>query len=103
MIKHLVFLRYASDTGQDVKDAIIRDLGALQGEIDGILAFGHGPNLSPEVPVVHGFLDMFWFDFKEISAREAYLENETHKAIGSRINAAAEGGIAGVFVCDIQV
>ncbi len=103
MIKHLVFVKYAPSVGSETKTAILTDLESLRTEIDGILDFGHGPNLSPEEPVVHGFKDMFWFDFKDIATRDAYLENETHKAIGARIGAAADGGAAGIFVCDIEL
>jgi hypothetical protein len=39
MIRHLVFLNYADDVPQDIKDALMRDLAALRHEIDGIEAF----------------------------------------------------------------
>lgn len=103
MIRHLVFLKYAPDVSGDVKDSILKDLNNLKSEIEGILAFGNRPNLSPEDDVIHGFKDMFWFDFKDVATRDAYLENETHKAIGVRIVNAAEGGPEGVFVCDIEL
>lgn len=103
MIKHLVFIKYAPSVGHETKTAILADLANLRTEIDGILDFGHGPNTSPEEPVVHGFKDMFWFDFKDTATRDAYLANETHRAIGSRIGAAADGGVAGIFVCDIEL
>ena len=102
MIKHLVFVKFAANTAQETKDEIYRDLGALRSEIDGILDYGHRPNISPEEPVVHGLRDMCWFDFKDIATRDAYLDNETHKGIGARIGAAAEGGAAGIYVCDID-
>ncbi|MFT7214230.1 MAG: hypothetical protein ACI9XK_004496 [Granulosicoccus sp.] len=102
MIKHLVFMNYPESTSQAIKDGITTDLAALTDEIDGILGFGHGPNLSPEEPLIRGFKDMFWFDFKDLATRDAYLENETHKGIGARIGTAVDGGAAGVFVCDIE-
>lgn len=103
MIRHLVFLRYSDETTKSVKERIINDLGALQNEIGGIKAFGHGMNVSPEEAVVRGFKDMFWFDFKDTETRDTYLANETHKGIAARITDATDNGAAGVFVCDVVV
>jgi hypothetical protein len=103
MIRHLVFLKYRNSVSQDTKDGILRDLEALKTEVSGFINFGSGSNISPENDVVRGFLDMFWIDFEDISARDAYLSNETHKGIAARINAATEEGIDGVFVCDVAV
>jgi hypothetical protein len=103
MIRHLVFLKYRNSVSQDTKDGILRDLEALKTEVSGFINFVSGSNISPENDVVRGFLHMFWIDFEDISARDAYLSNETHKGIAARINAATEEGIDGVFVCDVAV
>lgn len=101
MIRHLVFLKYPKSVSKATKDGILCDLEALQTEVSGFIAFGSGTNISPEDTVVRGFLDMFWIDFEDTAARDAYLSNETHKSIAERINAATDGGADGVFVCDI--
>lgn len=103
MIRHLVFLNYADDVAQDTKDALMRDLAALQDEIDGIEAFSARPNISPETGFIHGLTEMFWFDFRDTQARDTYLANETHKAIGARIMASLRGGADGIFVCDVEL
>lgn len=103
MIRHMVFLNYRNDLPQSVKEDILRDLSALKNHIDGTLDFRHHHNISPEAPVIHGFSEMFWFDFRDENCRDAYLENETHQAIAERIVAATHGGIAGIFVCDIEL
>lgn len=103
MIRHLVFLKYPNRVSQETKDGIVRDLAALKSEVSGFVAFGSGPNISPEDSVVRGFLDMFWIDFADVSARDAYLSNETHKGIAARITAATENGADGVFVCDVAL
>jgi hypothetical protein len=103
MIRHLVFLNYADDVPQDIKDALMRDLAALRHEIDGIEAFQARPNASPETAFIHGLTEMFWFDFRDAQARDDYLANETHKAIGARIMASLHGGADGIFVCDVEV
>lgn len=46
---------------------------------------------------------MFWIDFRDLNARDAYLANETHKSIDSRIMASLDGGTKGIFVCDIEL
>lgn len=103
MIRHLVFLKYSDNTTRESRDALMRDLGTLQNEIDGIEAFSARPNLSLETPLIHGFTEMFWFDFRDAQARDAYLANETHKAIGARLVASLDGGTNGVFVCDVEL
>lgn len=103
MIRHLVFLKYQDSVSADTKNGILRDLAALKTEVSGFVGFGSGPNISPEDDVVRGFLDMFWIDFEDTAARDAYLSNETHKGIAARITAATQGGANGVFVCDVAI
>lgn len=98
-----MFLNYPNGTSEEIRNGIIRDLASLQNEISGIIAFGNGPNVSPESAVVRGFQDMFWFDFQNEQTRDAYLANETHKRIAARITAAVDGGADGVFVCDVAI
>ena len=81
----------------------MRDLEALRDEVEGFEAFGARPNVSPETPLVHGLSEMFWIDFRDADARDAYLANETHKAIGARLMASLDGGANGIFVCDIDL
>lgn len=103
MIRHLVFLKYSEDVSRAAKDSLMRDLEALRHEIDGIETFCARPNVSPEDPFIHGLTEMFWFDFRDAGARDAYLANETHKAIGERIMASLDAGAKGIFVCDIEL
>ncbi len=103
MIRHLVFLKYADSVPQQARDALMHDLAGLRTQIDGMEDFQTGRNISPETPLVHGLTDMFWIDFRDVQARDAYLANETHKAIGRRIMASLDGGTAGIFVCDLEL
>ncbi|SIT15509.1 Stress responsive A/B Barrel Domain [Roseivivax lentus] len=103
MIRHLVFLKYADTVSQDAKDALMGDLAALADALDGIEAFCARPNISPETPLTHGLSEMFWIDFRDAAARDAYLANETHKTIGARLLASLEGGTNGIFVCDVAL
>lgn len=103
MIRHIVAMRRRAETSDDTLDQIYRDLAALNGHIGGILDFRHFRNVSVEAPVVHGFKDLFWFDFRDEAVRDAYLEHPAHKAVGARIVAACEGGPAGLLVMDVQI
>ena len=103
MIRHLVFLRFADDMTRQDRDALMGELAALRDEIDGIEAFCARPNVSPETAYTRGMSEMFWFDFRDARARDAYLANETHKAIGARLLASLDGGADGILVCDVEI
>ena len=103
MIRHLVFLRFRDDVDAAAKQALLDRLAGLGDRIDGIVDFQHRANVSVETPLVRGFLDMFWFDFRDVAVRDAYLSDPVHQAIGADIVAALQGGAEGVFVCDIEM
>ena len=103
MLRHLVHLRFRSDVSRAEKEELYADLAGLANHIDGILDFQHRENVSIETPLVRGFLDMFWFDFKDAAVRDAYLVHPAHQAIGGRIVEKIDGGPDGVFVCDVAV
>jgi hypothetical protein len=103
MIRHIVAMRFRDGIAPVTKAAIYRDLAALSGHLKGILDFRSFANVSPETAVVHGFGDLFWFDFADAAARDAYLADPAHKAVGARIVAATEGGADGVLVLDVEL
>ena len=103
MIRHLVHLRFRDDVDDATKAGLYHRLAGLREHIDGIVDFQHRGNISVETPLVRGFLDMFWFDFRDASVRDAYLVDERHRQIGADIVACLEGGEDGVFVCDIEL
>jgi hypothetical protein len=103
MIRHIVALRFRADTPQATKERLYADLAALAGHIEGILDFQARPNVSVELPLVRGFNDVFWFDFRDLGVRDAYLVDPVHQAVGQRIVAELDGGAEGVFVLDVAV
>jgi hypothetical protein len=103
MIRHLVALRFKADTPDAVKRQLYDDLAGLDQRIDGILDFQSRVNVSVEDPLVRGYRDLFWFDFQDTGARDTYLVDDAHKAIGTRIVAELEGGADGVFVFDFEL
>lgn len=103
MIRHIVALRFRKNVSQEVKNGLYADLDALKMHLPGIEDFRTFSNVSPELPLVRDFNDVFWFDFRDSSARDAYLDDTQHKLVGARIVAELEGGIDGVFVMDVQL
>jgi hypothetical protein len=103
MIRHIVAVRFKDSVSADAKSALFVELEALRHVVDGVRDFHVGPNVSPETPVVHGFLDAFWFDFANEAARDAYLVHPAHQAVGGKLVAHAEGGIDGILVVDLKV
>lgn len=103
MIRHLVHVRFQKNVTNAEKEVLFSDLAKLSNHIDGILDFQTRKNVSVETPLVRDFLDMFWFDFRDENVRNVYLEDATHQEIGGRIVAKLEGGVDGVFVCDIEI
>jgi hypothetical protein len=103
MIRHFVALRFKAGTPQSTKDRLYVELAGLSGHIDGVLDFQTRPNVSVEVPLVRGFNDVFWFDFRDFAVRDTYLADPIHQAVGGRIVAELEGGADGVFVFDVAV
>ena len=76
MIRHLVALRFKPDVSAADKEALYAQLAALDGHIDGILDFQHRRNVSVEGPLVRGYRDLFWFDFRDTGVRDAYLKTQ---------------------------
>lgn len=103
MIRHMVHLRFASDVSAEQKDTLYERLAGLSSHLEGILSFEAARNASVETPLVRGFVDLFWIDFADVAARDAYLADPVHQAIGADIVACLDGGADGVFVCDIEL
>lgn len=106
MIRHVVLVRFRAEVGPEARDALRRDLEALEvGAPGGAAAyqgFAWGPNASPE-GLGQGFDTGFTIDFRDRAARDAYLADPGHAAVGARLVAAAEGGLGGLIVFDLDV
>ena len=103
MIRHIVALKFRTDVSVEMKRQIYAELNALADHIEGILDFRTFVNVSPEVPVVRGFQDVFWFDFRDAQVRDCYLEHPAHKAAGAKLVAVTDGKLDGIFVADIEL
>lgn len=101
MIRHVVLVRFPADTPERLVAGLFADLRGLMDHLPGMTGFEGGANVSPE-GLGRGFTHGFVCTFADVPARDAYLVDPAHQAIGARIVAAAEGGIDGVLVLDFE-
>ncbi len=103
MIRHCVFIRFKDEVTAQDKATIYQEIADLKGRLPGILDVRSGSNVSPEVGMDKGFSDGFIVDFATASDRDTYLADKDHQKTGAKIVAAAEGGLQGVFVFDLEI
>ena len=103
MIRHCVFIRFRADVSNPTKLGIYQEIADLKRTMPGIIAVYEGENVSPETGMDKGFSDGFIVDFVDEAARDTYLADPDHQKTGAKIVAAAEGGLAGIFVYDLKL
>jgi hypothetical protein len=101
MIRHVVLVKFARDVSREERDEIFADLAALKARVPGFLAFAAGPNVSPE-NLDRGFTEGFVVTFDSPEGRDRYLADEEHGRVGARLVSAADGGIDGLIVFDLE-
>jgi hypothetical protein len=102
MIRHIVLVKFPADARSEAIDALFRALDDLRAVLPGMLSFNGGANVSPE-GLARGFTHVFVADFADVAVRDAYLVHPAHRAAGAKLVAAAEGGIEGLIVIDIDI
>ncbi|WEX88785.1 Dabb family protein [Sinorhizobium garamanticum] len=103
MIRHCVFIRFRPDVTNAEKAAIFAEIAALKDRLPGFLVAHIGANVSPEIAMDKGYAEGFIVDFADAAARDAYLDDAEHQKTGAKIVAAAQGGVQGVFVYDLEI
>ena len=103
MIRHMVAVRFPAGLSRSDRDRHFQRLDALRGHLSGIADFRTFRNISPETAIVRGFDDLFWFDFADAAARDAYLADPAHQAAGAALVAALQRGIEDLLVIDIDL
>ena len=101
MIRHIVLVRFRADLPAPQIDAVLAELDALRAVLPGMTGFAASRNVSPE-PLSRGYTHAFTRDFVDAAARDAYLVHPAHQAAGARLVSAAEGGVDGLIVIDID-
>jgi hypothetical protein len=102
MIRHTVLVKFPADARTEAIDSLFTALDNLRALLPGMLNFKGGANVSPE-GLARGFTHAFVADFVDVAARDAYLVHPAHQAAGAHLVAAAEGGIDGLIVIDIDI
>ena len=101
MIRHCVLIRAKPGLPDGEIAAAFDGLRALGSRLTGMLAFAGGADASPE-GLQRGYTHAFTIDFADEAARDAYLVDGEHKALGARLVAAAEEGREGILVVDFE-
>lgn len=102
MILHTVLIRFKSSVDKAQKKEIFEAIVSLKDRLSGIKDVAYGPNVSPE-GLGGGFQDALVVTFENVEARDAYLVHADHVAVGERIVASADGGLAGLLVFDLEM
>ena len=102
MILHTVLIRFKASVERAEKKTIFDAIVALKDRLSGITDVKYGPNVSPE-GLGGGFSDALVVTFETVEARDAYLVHPDHVAVGEKIVGAAEGGLAGLLVFDLEI
>ena len=106
MIRHIVLVRFREGVPPEDRAALrdtLRDLEVgASGGAAAYQGFAFGSNVSPE-GLAQGFDTGFTIDFADAAARDAYLVDPGHQALGARLVVAAEGGLKGLIVLDIDM
>jgi hypothetical protein len=101
MIRHIVLLRAGADPDPGELASILAGLGALRARLPGMLSLHRGPDVSPE-GLQRGYTLAFTIDFADVPARDVYLADPEHKALGRR-RAAVLGGRENILVVDMAI
>jgi len=103
MIRHSVFIRFKPETTQERIAELFGEIAALQDHLDGVLAVHSGNNVSPETGMDKGYSNGFMVDFENSQARDNYLKDSKHQAVGAKLVEAALNGIEGILVYDLEI
>ena len=98
MINHIVLLRCHDDI-----DPVIKTLEDFCNEFDGAIAFKWGVNGSIEPHVMHGFNRGFVITFENAEARDRYVNDPGHKAIGKQLVSFCTHGADDIVVFDMAI
>ncbi len=102
MLLHIVLINFRDDVSEAHKRDIYDELQSLVGKVDGVISIRFGPNVSPE-GLSKSFRDGFVMELRDAEVRDRYLAHPDHQAAGSKLVAAAEGGLDGILPFDIDV
>lgn len=102
MIRHFALIRFRSNFCQEEKEKLFDAFSLLKNQLTVIRDLQFRANVSFEDHVKHNFNDALIPDFEDAAARDAYLVDLRHQAVGAQLVSAAEGGLNGIVVFDME-
>jgi hypothetical protein len=103
MIRHFVLIRFRSNFFKEEKEKLFDAFSLLKSQLTVIRDLQFRANVSFEDHVKHNFNDALILDFEDAAVRDAYLVDSRHQAVGAQLVSAAEGGLNGIVVFDMEV
>ena len=103
MIRHFVLIRFRSNFSKVEREKLFDAFSLLKNQLKVIRDLRVRANVSFENHVKHNFNDALVLDFEDAAARDAYLIDPRHQAVGAQLVSAAEGGLNGIVVFDMEV
>ena len=89
VLRHVVLFKFKDDVNADQVDEIVTAFGELKSQIDDIVDYEFGTDVSPE-NLSQGFTHCFVVTFADEAGRDRYLPHPAHKAfvelIGGKID-----------------
>jgi len=82
--RHVVVFKFKDTTTDEQVQEIVQAFGQLENQIDSIIAYEHGINVSPEGHD-QGFTHCFTVTFADASGLETYLPHPAHTAFVEKL------------------
>lgn len=97
VVRHIVMFQFKPSVNQAAIDEIVTAFGKLPEQIDGIIDYEAGTNVSPE-NLGQGYTHAFVVTFPDAVTRDAYLPHPAHQAFVKLL----DGKIESVLVFDYE-
>jgi hypothetical protein len=101
MIRHIVLVRFRPEIDEAAIAALFDAIRAVQPLVPGIVDVASGRSLELE-RLEKGFRHGFVVEFADRAALDAYQNHPDHRRAGARLVEAAEGGLDGILVFDLE-
>ena len=101
MIQHIVLIRFRPEITRAAIADMLSAIAAVGDVVPGIRRITTGRSLELE-KLEKGFRDGFVVEFEDRAALDAYQNHPDHRRAGARLVEAAEGGLDGILVFDLE-
>ncbi len=77
-LRHVVLFQFQDDQDQAAIDEVVREFGTLRDQVDTIIGYENGTNISAE-NLAQGYTHCFMVTFADEAGRDAYLPHPAHQ------------------------